>query len=308
MNTTLVVMAAGIGSRYGGGIKQLASVGPNGEILLDYSIYDAKRAGFDRVVFVIRRDIEKDFREILGDRMADDIDVSYAFQEREDLPDGFHCPKDRVKPWGTGQAILCCKDIVKEPFIVINADDFYGKGAYRILHDYLCEGVHTKGETKDICLAGYILENTLSENGGVTRGICRTDTHNRLLSIEETKEIRRRSGGMITAPFGEGEQVLRSDCKVSMNMWGLTPDFFPLLENGFRDFLAENEEDIKAEFLLPVFIGKLIADGKAHCTMLPTRDKWFGLTYKEDLPTVRKEIEARIASGEYPNVLTSQKA
>ena len=303
MKTTLVIMAAGIGSRYGGGIKQLAPSGPNGEILLDYSIYDACRAGFDRVVFIIRRDIEKDFRTVLGDRLSEKVDVSYAFQEREDLPDGFVCPPDRTKPWGTGHAILCCKDIVKEPFAVINADDFYGKGAYALLHDYLTKKAKSAQESADICLAGYILENTLSENGGVTRGVCRTDSESRLLSIEETKEIHRRADGQIVYPCENGEKMLPPDCKVSMNMWGLTPDIFPLLETGFRRFLSENGEDGKAEFLLPIYINSLISQHKAHCTLLPTDDKWFGLTYKEDLPSVQEAIRTLIADGEYPEKL-----
>lgn len=300
MKTTLAVMAAGIGSRYGGGIKQLAKVGPNGEILLDYSICDAKRAGFDRVVFIIRRDLYADFHETIGKRAENSIDITYAYQELSALPSGFTPPDGRTKPWGTGQAILCCKDIINEPFAVINADDFYGKGAYRLLHDYLIEGEHTPKWAQDVCLAGYVLQNTLSDNGGVTRGICRTDANNMLYSVAETKNIRRREGGIITAPFGEGEQILSPELTVSMNMWGLTPGIFPLLEKGFRDFLTEKGNDPTAEFLLPVFIDRMIDEGRVHCRLLPTDEKWFGLTYKEDLDAVKKAIHERIEAGEYP--------
>lgn len=303
MKTTLVVMAAGIGSRYGGGVKQLAPAGPNGEILLDYSVYDACRAGFDRVVFIIRHDIERDFREVLGDRIAEKVDVSYAFQERDDLPNGFRCPPDRTKPWGTGHAILCCKDLVREPFAVINADDFYGRGAYTLLHDCLTAEKHTALSEPKVCLAGYVLENTLSENGGVTRGICRTDAENHLLGIEETKEIRRRADRTIIAPTRNGEKILPPDCTVSMNMWGLTPDIFPALEQGFCTFLAENGNDLKAEFLLPIYIDSLLSQKKVCPLVLPTTDKWFGLTYKEDLPSVQKALRERIDCGEYPEKL-----
>lgn len=304
MKTTLVIMAAGIGSRYGGGIKQLATVGPNREILMDYSVFDALRAGFDRIVFVIRKDIEADFRSIIGDRIAAVCDVSYVFQERDDVPSGFSCPEGRTKPWGTGQAILACKGTVQEPFAVINADDFYGPKSYSLIHRYLTEGRHTAQEIEDICLAGYILENTLSENGGVTRGICRTDPSNKLLSIHETKEIHREKDGTILAPVKGQPTVLSADCQVSMNMWGLTPSFFDRLEEGFTEFLsALHPQDMTSEFLLPIFIDSLIAKGKASCTLLPTDDKWFGLTYKEDLPAVRRSINQRILEGEYPEHL-----
>lgn len=301
MNTTLIIMAAGIGSRFGGGIKQLAPIGPNGEILMDYSVYDACRAGFNKVVFVIRKDIEKDFHEAIGKRIAERVNVSYVFQERDDLPDGFSCPPERTKPWGTGQAILACKNEVKEPFAVINADDFYGHRSYALLHDRLAEKENTAGGKESICLAGYILKNTLSENGGVTRGICQTDDRNRLLSILETKNIHRAPDGSVVAPTENGEKILAPDCKVSMNMWGLQPSFFPLLEEGFREFLSSREEgDITSEFLLPIFINRLIADGKAECRLLPTDDKWFGLTYKEDLPDVRKAMQTLIEQKTYP--------
>lgn len=304
MNTTLIVMAAGIGSRFGGGIKQLAAAGPNGEILMDYSVFDACRAGFNKVVFVIRKDIEKEFHEVIGKRIGEKVNVSYVFQERDDLPDGFTCPHERTKPWGTGQAILACKDEVKEPFAVINADDFYGHRSYELLHRYLTEEIDKANGKENICLAGYILENTLSENGGVTRGVCQTDDQNRLLSILETKNIHRVADGKIVAPTENGEKVLEADCKVSMNMWGLQPSFFSLLEEGFRAFLSTREEgDITSEFLLPIFINQLIAEEKAECRLLPTEDKWFGLTYKEDLPTVRDAVSALIEKKTYPDRL-----
>ena len=297
MNTTLVIMAAGIGSRYGGGIKQLATVGASNEILMDYSIYDAIDAGFNKIVFVIRHDIEKDFREIIGDRIEKICNVEYVFQELCDLPDGFELPEGRTKPWGTGQAILACKGVVNEPFAVINADDFYGKEAFAAIHSYLCQPENKEYES-DICLAGYILKNTLSENGGVTRGICNVDNNMCLSSIAETKNIRKENGKVLS---GSDNTEVSENSYVSMNMWGLYPKFIDMLEKGFIEFLEKSEKpNMTGEFLLPIYIDQLISKGKVCPKLLPTNDKWFGLTYKEDLPSVKTAIADLINNGTYP--------
>lgn len=302
MRTSLVIMAAGIGSRYGGGIKQLASSGPSGEILMDYSIYDAALAGFDKIVFVIRRDIEKDFKEIIGSRIEKVIDVEYVFQELSDLPDGFSLPQGRTKPWGTGQAILACKNAVCEPFAVINADDFYGREAFCNIHEYLVKNSgKISGGREKVCLSGYVLGNTLSENGGVTRGICESDAHGFLVSLKETKNIRRENG-RITA---DGAGNISEKALVSMNMWGLYPSFIEKLEKGFSEFLGGiAKDDLKSEFLLPIYIDSLIKKGEASAAVLPTDEKWFGLTYKEDLPSVKSAVASLVDGGVYPPNIT----
>lgn len=300
MKTTLVIMAAGIGSRYGGGIKQLATVGKNGEIIMDYAIYDALKAGFNKVVFVIRKDLEKDFKEIIGNRIAKVCETDYVFQELDDIPEGF-VKGDRTKPWGTGQAILVCKDAVKEPFAVINADDFYGREAFVKLHEYLVK--ETDSSVEDICMAGYILKNTLSDNGSVTRGICKVDENNSLLEIDETKDIVKTANGA-AAKTDDGLKDLDENAYVSMNMWGLQPTFFEKLEKGFVEFLGGLKDgDIKSEYLLPIYIDELIKKNVAKVTLLETTEKWFGMTYKEDLETVRESIAELVANGTYPEKL-----
>ena len=300
MKTTLVIMAAGIGSRYGGGIKQLATVGKNGEIIMDYAIYDALKAGFNKVVFVIRKDLEKDFKEIIGNRIASVCETDYVFQELDDIPVGFSVG-ERTKPWGTGQAILVCKDVVKEPFAVINADDFYGREAFVKLHDYLV--TENDVAVEDICMAGYILKNTLSDNGSVTRGICLVDEDNVLMEIDETKDIIKVENGA-AAKTDDGLKELNENAYVSMNMWGLKPSFFNRLERGFIEFLSAVEPgDIKSEYLLPIYIDTLIKKGVAKVTLLETKEKWFGMTYKEDLETVRESIAELVANGTYPEKL-----
>lgn len=298
----LVVMAAGIGSRFGGGIKQLEPVGPNGEIIMDYSIYDAMEAGFDKVVFVIRRDLEKDFKEIIGNRIAEKVKVEYAFQKVNDIPEPYKTRfAGRTKPWGTGQAILCCKDVVKEPFLVINADDYYGKEAYTEAFKELTKTVQTEEGKINISMVGFVLKNTLSENGGVTRGICKVDANHMLTDIEETHNIVKTAEG--AAVIGEeGETPIDVDSPVSMNMWGLHPDFFDILESGFAQFLAgQREEDLKGEYLLPTIIGNLLRQGKVNVKVLTSRDKWFGVTYKEDKELVVNEVKGLIAAGLYPD-------
>lgn len=300
--TTLVVMAAGIGSRFGGGIKQLEPVGPSGEIIIDYSIHDALEAGFDKVVFIIRKDLEKDFREVIGDRMEGRIETAYAFQEMDDLPAGFTKPEGRTKPWGTGQAILCCKDIVKEPFAVINADDYYGKEAFVKVHDYLVQDHKACGKM-EFCMAGFLLGNTLSENGGVTRGICSVDEEHHLTKVTETKNIiKTDTGAAIKAENGALTPV-DTECPVSMNMWGLTPEIFSVLESGFADFLAGLSDMTKGEYLIPSIIDELIQENRANVTVLESGDRWFGVTYKEDKPAVIRSFRELIAAGVYKEKL-----
>ncbi|MGN0150442.1 MAG: NDP-sugar synthase [Clostridia bacterium] len=291
---TLVIMAAGIGSRFGGGIKQLEPVGPNGEIIMDYSIHDALEAGFNKVVFIIRKDLEKDFKEIIGNRIEKLCKIDYAFQELDNLPDGFIKPDGRTKPWGTGQAVLACKGIVNEPFVIINADDYYGKEAFVKVHDFLIDA-----EPRKYCGAGFILKNTLSDNGGVTRGICKLDDEMNLIDIAETPDIIKTANGA-----SAGGQVIDAESYVSMNMWGVTPEYIDLLETGFQEFLANAEKDnLKAEFLVPVYMDKLIKNGEITVKMLETNDKWFGVTYKEDKESVANAFKDLYAKGVYKNNL-----
>lgn len=300
-SATLVVMAAGIGSRFGGGIKQLEPVGPNGEIIMDYSIYDAMKAGFDKVVFVIRKDLEKDFREVIGNRIEKKVKVEYAFQELDDIPEEYKERfKDRTKPWGTGQAILCCKDLVNEPFLVINADDYYGKEAYVEAYRELTDGADEKSGKMQISMVGFVLKNTLSENGGVTRGICKVDDNQMLTEIVETSNIVKTEGG---AAVQDGDALIPVDVNsvVSMNMWGLKPDFFDILEKGFAEFVASQEDgNLKGEYLLPTIIGDLLKEGKVDVKVLKSHDKWFGVTYKEDKELVVNEVKKLVENGMYP--------
>lgn len=292
METTLLIMAAGIGSRFGGGIKQLEPVDGGKHIIMDYSIHDAIEAGFDHVVFVIRKDIEAEFREVIGDRIAavcaaKGVTVDYAFQDLHDIPGSF--PEGRTKPWGTGQAVLAARRVVSTPFAVINADDYYGKEGLRAVHDYLVAG----GEA---CMAGFVLRNTLSDNGGVTRGICQMDEDNNLTQVVETKNIRK------TAAGAEADGVeLDLDALVSMNMWGLTPAFMQVLEQGFQEFFEKEvpANPLKAEYLIPTFIGELLAQGRISVKVLKTNDAWYGMTYKEDVPTVKESFARMLAEGVY---------
>lgn len=302
--TALVIMAAGIGSRFGGGIKQLEPVGQGGEIIMDYSIHDALEAGFDRIVFVIRHDLEKDFREVIGDRIEKIAPVSYAFQELDDIPSGFTVPQDRKKPWGTGQAVLSVRDIVNEPFLVINADDYYGKEVFKKIHDYMTGDMDDNAPVYDICMGGFILANTLSDNGGVTRGVCEVGEDEILRAVRETYNIIKTADGL-TASDKEGNPVtVREDQHVSMNMWGLTPAFIKELERGFPEFLSGLKEgDLKSEYLLPTIIDQMIKDGRARVKVLETRDHWFGVTYKEDKEGVAESIRALISQGVYPEKL-----
>lgn len=299
---TLVIMAAGIGSRFGGGIKQLEAVGPNGEIIMDYSIYDAIEAGFDKVVFVIRKDLEEEFKRVIGQRIERIADVEYVYQELRDIPEQFlKKAEGRKKPWGTGQAILCCKNVVHEPFLVINADDYYGKEAYKEAYKYLTERISEDGYSA--CMIGFVLKNTLSDNGGVTRGICKVDENRMLAEIVETRNIVKTTEG---AAVKTEEEIIPVDIEseVSMNMWGLSPAFMDILEKGFEEFLEKLDgNDPKGEYLLPTIIGGLLEEGKMQVKVLQSNDKWFGVTYKEDKKDVVAEIQKLIADGVYAEKL-----
>lgn len=305
MDTTLVVMAAGIGSRFGGGIKQLEHVGPNGEIIMDYAIHDAKEAGFNKVVFIIRKDLEEDFKEIIGNRMEKVMPVAYAFQELENLPDGFELPEERKKPWGTGQAVLACKGIVDTPFAVVNADDYYGKEALVKVHDFLVQPDTAKDKKFLGCMAGFILGNTLSDNGAVTRGICKVD-NGMLADVDETSGIEKKDGKVICEKNG-GIVEVDPQAYVSMNMWGLTPDFIDELEERFVKFLTnlKPEEKAKKEFLLPIIIQDMLQEDEIAVRVLESHDKWFGVTYKEDKETVVEEFAKLHAAGVYPAKLST---
>lgn len=302
MDTTLIIMAAGIGSRYGAGIKQLAKMGPNGEIIMDYSIRDAKEAGFNKVVFIIRKDIFEEFEEIIGSRIKDQIDVEYVFQELDDLPEGFEVPEGRTKPWGTGQAVLCCKDIVKEPFVIINADDYYGKEAFTKLHDFLVD--YTPEKANAFCMAGFILKNTLSENGSVTRGVCELNEKGYLTAVHETHNIVKTADGA-AVDTEDGLRAINPESYVSMNMWGLTLEFVDILEAGFKEFFEtmEDKDILKAEYLLPIYIDELLQADKVSVKVLDSHDKWFGVTYKEDKDYVVKSFAKLIEDGVYAEKL-----
>lgn len=300
--TALVIMAAGIGSRFGKGIKQLAPVGPNGEIIMDYSIHDALEAGFNKVVFIIRKDIEEEFRSVIGNKIEKITEVEYAFQALEDLPEGFEKPEDRTKPWGTGQAVLAAKKVLSEPFMVINADDYYGKEAYVKVHDYLVQE-QPKDGVLHICMAGFRLGNTLSDNGSVTRGICQIEK-GALVGVTETHDIYKTENGAETRGDDGQASALDVNSLVSMNMWGLTPEFMNVLETGFVDFLSEIQPgDIKKEYLLPEMVDRLIKDGKAKVDVLDTKDTWFGVTYQEDKASVMAAFEKLVKDGVYPENL-----
>ena len=299
MKTTLLIMAAGLGSRYGGN-KQIDHIGPHGEILLEYSIYDAMAAGFDKVVFVIKRSMADTFRELIGDKIAKKVEVEYAYQEYDSLPDGFVPPEGRTKPYGTVHAVLVAKDLIHEPFAVINADDYYGKEAFVRLHDFL-QG-YTPDKPGDLAMAGFVLKNTLSDNGAVTRGICQMNDAHVLTGVLETGGIEKTADGAAA-----GGKSIDIDSLVSMNMWALTPEFVDLLESGFVEFFekAAPANPLKAEYLLPIYIDELLHADKVSVKVLPTHDKWFGVTYAEDKQTVIDSFARLVADGVYKKDLFS---
>lgn len=310
MKTTLLIMAAGLGSRFGGGIKQLEPVGLHDEIIMDYSIHDAIKAGFNKIVFVIRKDIESDFRERIGNRMEAvcqkvHVEVAYAYQDLKDVPENYTVPVGRTKPWGTGQAVLAAKDLIREPFMVINADDYYGREAFYKMHTWLTE----KHTDSAIAMAGFILKNTLSDNGGVTRGVCKMDEgHTHIADVVETSDIVKTVNPETGVVGAESNgTVLNPESYVSMNMWGFpaqegkTPEFLNTLEQQFKTFFETSvvTNPLKAEYLLPILIGERLREGKCTVKVLETQDKWFGVTYKEDKEAVVNSFKELIAAGVY---------
>lgn len=301
MNTTLVVLAAGIGSRYGQGIKQLAKMDDNGYTIIDYSIYDAIKAGFNKVVFIIRKDIEEDFKEIIGNRIEKIVEVEYAYQDM-DLPKGFESPKDRKKPWGTVDALISTKNIVKEPFLIINADDYYGKGVFDSLHEFLVTSDKKIDGKLQIAMAGYKLKNTLSDKGAVTRGVSIGNKENKLVDIIETHEIKLEKDGKISSKENLDSDILNLETTVSMNLWASFPEFIDMSEDYFIKYLEKNKENLDScEYVLPEMIGELIKENKADITILPTNDKWIGITYKEDLVPAQKSFQKMFDQGLYPD-------
>lgn len=286
-DATLVVMAAGMGSRFGG-LKQVEPIGPHGQALLDFSVYDAKRAGFNKVVFVIKHEIEEEFRRLVGSRIEKMIDVDYVFQETDDLPAGFVCPPDRQKPWGTGHAIYCCRNTVKTPFAVINADDYYGQDAFEKIYGQL------KNDSTRYCMVGFRLCNTLTENGSVSRGVCTIEDGRLKQIIERTK--------IVDCRYTEDDEnwvELPADTVVSMNLWGFQPDIFAAIERDLKQFLQEKINVPKSEFYLPFVVSGMIERGEKEVTVLVAEDKWYGVTYKEDKPCVVEALAQKIKNGQY---------
>ncbi|MBQ2755004.1 MAG: nucleotidyltransferase [Clostridia bacterium] len=286
--TTLAVLAAGMGSRFGG-LKQIEPLGPNGQVIIDYSVYDAVEAGFNKAVLIIKKEIEHDFREVIGKRIEKMIDVDYAFQELDKVPSWFTVPEERTKPWGTGHAILCAKDVIDTPFAVINSDDYYGKEAYGLLHDFLVKG------TDEFCMAGFQLKNTLTDNGTVSRGVCEVGADGKLSSIVERTKIK----DCKYTEDGENWVDLPDDTLVSMNMWGYTTKVFDFLEDGFDKFLKENGTVPKSEYFLPLMVDDVIKTGKTSVSVLPTNSRWYGVTYKEDKDSVVKAFKELTDKGMY---------
>lgn len=299
MKPTLFVLAAGMGSRYGG-LKQLDGLGPNGETIMDYSIFDAIRGGFGKLVFVIRKSFEKDFREKIISKYESHIPVEVVFQDLNDLPEGFTCPEGREKPWGTNHAVLMGKKVINEPFAVINADDFYGRHSFAVLGKQLSEMAGTKN---DYCMIGYRVGNTLSESGSVARGVCATNEEGYLTDVVERTAIERIDGDIQFIDENGKKVVLEENTPVSMNMWGFTPDYFEYSEEFFKEFLKANMGNLKSEYFIPLMVNKLVQEGTARVKVLDTTSKWFGVTYAADRQGVVDKIQALVDAGEYPNKL-----
>ena len=298
MKPTLFILAAGMGSRYGG-LKQLDGLGPNGETIMDYSVFDAMRAGFGKVVFVIRKDFEDDFRKVVLSKYADHVPCEVCFQGIDNLPEGFTRNPERTKPWGTNHAVLMAKDLIKEPFMVINADDFYGKESFEVMAKFLLE---VNGQEGKYCMAGYRVGNTLSEHGTVSRGVCATDKMGFLTDVVERTAIENKNGHVVYQDNGVDVEI-SFETPVSMNMWGFTPEYFTYAEEAFKAFLTENSQELKAEFYIPTLVNDMIKSGKATCQVLDTTAKWFGVTYADDRQMVVDKIQALVDAGVYPNKL-----
>ena len=290
-NLTLLVMAAGMGSRYGG-LKQLDQIGPSGETIIDYSVYDAIEAGFNKIIFIIREVFEEQFKAQVADKYLNKIEVEFAYQDINDLPSGFSCPDGREKPWGTGHAILSANHLVHEPFVVINGDDYYGKESFKVISDYYFRG------KEQFCMVGFRLENTLSSFGAVTRGVCSVE-NKKLSSVVETGDLQKK-GNII---YSDRDISFDGNEPVSMNMWGFTPVLFHHLKEKFIDFLNVHGREVKSEFLIPSIINELIQDGDEKVHVLETSSSWFGVTYKSDKPIVEKKIQQLVSSGVYPSPL-----
>ena len=295
MKPTLFILAAGMGSRYGG-LKQMDGLGPNGEAILDYSVFDALRAGFGKIVFVIRKDFEDDFRRVVLSKYEGKVQCELCFQSVDKVPAGSVYNPERTKPWGTNHAVLMGKDLIKEPFAVINADDFYGKESFQVLADFLRS---VEGKQGEYCMVGYRVCNTLSENGSVSRGVCTTDANGHLTDVVERTKIEDKNGTIVFTEDGV-DTPLDPHTPVSMNMWGFTPEYFAYSEDAFRAFIQAHGQELKSEFYIPTLVNDLIRAGKATCKVLDTTAKWFGVTYAEDRPQVVMKINQLIAAGEYP--------
>jgi len=299
MKPTLFILAAGMGSRYGG-LKQLDGLGPNGETIMDYSVFDAMRAGFGKVVFVIRKDFEEDFRRVVLSKYADHVPCEVCFQGIDCLPEGFTRNPERTKPWGTNHAVLMAKDLIHEPFMVINADDFYGKESFEVMAKFLLD---VNGEQGKYCMAGYRVGNTLSEHGTVSRGVCATDKMGFLTDVVERTAIESKNGHIVFPDENGNEVEIPFDTPVSMNMWGFTPEYFEYTEAAFKAFLTEHGQELKTEFYIPTLVNDLIKAGKTTCQVLDTPAKWFGVTYADDRQMVVDKIQALVDAGVYPNKL-----
>jgi len=300
MKPTLLIMAAGIGSRYGG-MKQIDQVGPSGEAIIDYSLYDAIRAGFGKVVFVIRKDIENDIREFLKHKLTGKIKIEFVHQELDMIPEGYICPPDRIKPWGTAHAIWVAGKAINEPFVAINADDFYGRGSYIKMADYLIS--KSQAKSTNFCMIGYQIQHTLSEYGSVSRGICEADERSYLKAVVERTEIVKKNGGIFYRDDNAREVPLSPDTLVSMNIWGFTTSILPHIEQEFSEFIRKNVSNIKAELYIPKIVNEIIKNRKGNVKILPATDKWFGVTYKEDKPLAIQNIRKLIEQGVYPDNL-----
>lgn len=296
---TLFILAAGMGSRYGG-LKQLDPLGPSGETIMDYSVYDAIRAGFGKIVFVIRHDFEDDFREKVLNKYAGHVDVDVVFQETSSTPEGFFPNPERTKPWGTGHAVLMGKDVIREPFAVINADDYYGRDSFRILADFLRSVAGKKGE---YCMVGFKIGNTLSENGGVSRGVCTVSPEGYLTTVTECHGIHAVNDRILYNLPDGGEGEIPAEAKVSMNMWGFTPDYFDYSEKAFIEFLQQHGQELKSEFYIPTVVNNLINDGSITLKVEETPDKWFGVTFAADRDATVAQFRALVDAGVYPEKL-----